>query len=145
MNSRIVRYYWKRTTTLQWRHSERNGVSNHQPNDCLLNHLFKAQVKENIKAPRHWLLWGEFIGDRIPRTKGQWRGKLSIWLRHHGHIARYIRDLGSWLYPDLAGVHGDVIHAALSVTIVIVCFHMTSWVTWWGMPPPYWVTSKHDW
>ena len=27
---------------------------------------------ENIKAPRHWSLWGEFTGDRwIPRTKGQ--------------------------------------------------------------------------
>ena len=34
--------------------------------------LFKAQIKENIKAPRHWPLWGKFTGDRwIPRTKGQ--------------------------------------------------------------------------
>ena len=30
------------------------------------------QIKENIKASRHWPLWGEFTGDRwIPRTKGQ--------------------------------------------------------------------------
>ena len=30
----------------------------------------------NLKAPRHWPLWGEFSGDRwIPRTKGQCRGK----------------------------------------------------------------------
>ena len=58
--------------TLQWRHNELDGVSNHQPHDCLLNRLFKAQIKENIKAPRHWPLWGEFTGDRrIPRTKGQ--------------------------------------------------------------------------
>ena len=36
----------------------------------------QAQIKENIKAPRHWPLWGEFTGDRwIPHTKGQWRGK----------------------------------------------------------------------
>ena len=27
---------------LQWRHNERDGVSNHQPQDCLLNRLFKA-------------------------------------------------------------------------------------------------------
>ena len=34
------------------------------------------QIKENIKAPRHWPLCGEFTGDRwIPRTKGQLRGK----------------------------------------------------------------------
>ena len=31
-----------------------------------------AQIKENIKAPRHWPLCVEFTGDRwIPRTKGQ--------------------------------------------------------------------------
>ena len=36
----------------------------------------QAQIKENIKAVRHWPLWGEFTGDRwIPRTKVQWRGK----------------------------------------------------------------------
>ena len=62
--------------SLQWRHNERDGVSNHQPHDCLLNRIFKAQNKENIKAPRLWPLSGEFIEDRwIPRTKGQSRGK----------------------------------------------------------------------
>ena len=35
---------------LQWRHSGRRGVSHHQPRDCLLNRLFKAHIKENIKA-----------------------------------------------------------------------------------------------
>ena len=57
---------------LQWRHNERDGATNHQPDDCLLNCLFKTQIKENIKAPRHWPLWGEFNADWwIPRTKGQ--------------------------------------------------------------------------
>ena len=42
--------------SLQCRHYKRNGVSNHQPQGYLLNHLFKAQVKENIKAARHWPL-----------------------------------------------------------------------------------------
>ena len=58
--------------SLQWRHNGRDDVSNHQPHDCLLNRLFKAQIKENIQAPRHWPLWGEFIGDQwIPHTKDQ--------------------------------------------------------------------------
>ena len=44
-----------------------------------------AQIKENIKAPRHWPLCGEFTGDRwIPRTNGQLRGNVYIWWRHHG-------------------------------------------------------------
>ena len=34
--------------------------------------VYWAQMIENIKAPRHWPLWGKFTGDqRIPRTKGQ--------------------------------------------------------------------------
>ena len=57
---------------LQWRHDEHDGVSNHQLYDCLPNRLFKAQIKENMKAPRYWPLWGEFTGDRwILRTQGQ--------------------------------------------------------------------------
>ena len=36
------------TYALQWRHNEHYGVSNHRPQ------LFiRAQIKENIKAPRH--------------------------------------------------------------------------------------------
>ena len=34
--------------------------------------LIQAQIKENIKAPPHWPLWGEFTGDRwITRINGQ--------------------------------------------------------------------------
>ena len=34
--------------------------------------FIRTQIKENIKAPRHWPLCGEFTGDRwIPRTNGQ--------------------------------------------------------------------------
>ena len=36
----------------------------------------QTQIKENIKAPRHWPLCGKFTGDWwIPRTNGQLRGK----------------------------------------------------------------------
>ena len=34
--------------------------------------FIQVQIKENIKVPRHWPLWGEFTGDRwIPLTKSQ--------------------------------------------------------------------------
>ena len=34
--------------------------------------FIQTQIKENIKAPRHWPLRGDFTGDRwISRTKGQ--------------------------------------------------------------------------
>ena len=38
--------------------------------------FIQAQIKESIKAARHWPLCGEFTRDRgIPRTKGQYHGK----------------------------------------------------------------------
>ena len=32
----------------------------------------QVQIKENLKDPRHWHLWGESTGDQwIPLTNGQ--------------------------------------------------------------------------
>ena len=31
---------------LQWRHNERDGISNHQPHDCLLNRLLRRKSKK---------------------------------------------------------------------------------------------------
>ena len=46
--------------------------------------FIQAQIKESIKAPRHWPLWGEFTGDRsIPRTKASNAENVSIWWCHH--------------------------------------------------------------
>ena len=52
------------------------------PASRLFTQVFiRAQIKENIKAPRHWPLCGEFTGDRwIPRTNGMWRGKCFHWM-----------------------------------------------------------------
>ena len=35
--------------SLQWRHNGHDGVSNHQPNDCLFYHLFKHRSKKTSK------------------------------------------------------------------------------------------------
>ena len=34
-------------TALRWRHNGHNGVSNHQPHDCLLNRLFRHSSKKH--------------------------------------------------------------------------------------------------
>ena len=57
---------------LQRRHNGHDGVSNHLHLDCLLNPFVQAQIKENIKAPRHWpSVWREFTGHRrkVPVTR----------------------------------------------------------------------------
>ena len=38
-------YHW----SLQWRHNERYGVSNHQPHDCLFYRLFRRRSKKTSK------------------------------------------------------------------------------------------------
>ena len=54
-NNILLSYGWsviyRRTddTTLQWRHNERNGVSNHRCFDCLFNRLFRRRSKKTSK------------------------------------------------------------------------------------------------
>ena len=47
--------------------------------------FIQKQIKENIKAPRHWPFGGEFTDDRwIPRTNGHLNAEnVSISWRHH--------------------------------------------------------------
>ena len=52
---------------------------------CLLNRLLRRRPKKNIKAPRHWPLWGEFTGTgELPAQKASNAENISIWWRHHG-------------------------------------------------------------
>ena len=49
--------------SLRWCHNGRDGVSNHQPHDCLLNRLFRRRSTKTSKLS---------VTDRwIPRTNGQ--------------------------------------------------------------------------
>ena len=36
------------SVTLQWRHTGRDSVSNHQPHDCLLNRIFRRRSKKRL-------------------------------------------------------------------------------------------------
>ena len=70
---------------LQWRHNERDGVSNHQPRDCLLNCLFsrRSTIKPKLrvtglcegKPP----VTGEFPAQRASNAENA-----SIWWRRQG-------------------------------------------------------------
>ena len=60
---------WIFTLTSQWRQNRRLK----SPASRVFTQLFiQAQLKENVKGPRYWPLYGEFTGDWwIPRTNGQ--------------------------------------------------------------------------
>ena len=51
----------------------------------MFTHSFiRVQIKENIKAPRHWPLCGEFTGTgEFPAQRASNAENVSIWWRHH--------------------------------------------------------------
>ena len=58
----------------------------------------REYIKENIKAPRHWPLQGEFTGYRwIPSQRASNAENASIWWPHHvcdkfEHLSTFIRN-----------------------------------------------------
>ena len=69
--------YW---LSLQWRHYERDVVSNHQHHDCLLNCLFRRKSKKTseLSAPSlcegNSAVTGEFLAQRANNAEN-----VSIW------------------------------------------------------------------
>ena len=60
-------------------------MASQTPTSRLFTQSFiRAQVKENIKAPRHWPLCGEFTGTgEFPAQRTSNAENVSIWWRHH--------------------------------------------------------------
>ena len=54
---------------LPWRHNERDGVSNHQPRDCLLNRLFRRRSKKTSKLRVTGLCGGNSSPHKGPVTR----------------------------------------------------------------------------
>ena len=49
--------------------------------------FIQTQIKENIKAPRHWPLCGEFTGDgEFPVQRPSNAENVFIWWRHNDHL-----------------------------------------------------------
>ena len=70
--------------TLHWRHNERDGVSNHQPHDCLLNCLFRRRSKKTSKLRVTGLCAGNsLVAGEFPAQKDSNTENVSIWWRHH--------------------------------------------------------------
>ena len=70
----------------QWRHNGHDGISNHQPHHCLLNHLFGRRSKKTSElcitglCAGNSLRTGEFPAQMASNVEN-----VSIWWRHHRH------------------------------------------------------------
>ena len=73
---------------LQWRHNDRDGVSNHQPHYCLLNHLFRLSWKKTSKLRITGLCEGNSLGTgEFPAQRASNVENVSIWwCRHVAYI-----------------------------------------------------------
>ena len=70
--------------SLQWRHNWPDSVSNHQPQDCLLNRLFRRRSKKASKLRVTGLCVGNSPGTgEFPAQMASNAENISIWWRHH--------------------------------------------------------------
>ena len=70
--------------SLQWSHNKHDGVSNHQPDDCLPNRLSRRRSKKTSKL----LVTGLCVGNspmtrEFPSQRASNAENVSIWWRHH--------------------------------------------------------------
>ena len=71
----------------QWRHNERDGVSNHQPHGCLLNCLFSRRSKKISKLRTTGLcVWNSPVTGELPTQRSNNAENGFIWWRHHAMI-----------------------------------------------------------
>ena len=85
---RVTATHWKIVGLvnfpLQWHHKGRDGVSNHQPHDCLLNRLFRHRSKKILKLRVTGLCEGNSpVTGEFPTQRASYAENVSIWWRHH--------------------------------------------------------------
>ena len=73
---------------------ERDGVSNHQPHDCLLNGLFRRRSKKTSKLRVTGLAGRSPVTGEFPAQSTSNAENVSIWWRHHGiRGPRYVTNV----------------------------------------------------
>ena len=70
--------------TLQWRHSEHEGISNYQSHNWLLNRLFRRRSKKTSKLHVTGLCEGNSpLTGEFPTQRASDAESVSIWWCHH--------------------------------------------------------------
>ena len=84
---------WAEEAALQWCHNGHDRVSNHQPHDCLLNHLFRRRSKKTSKLRVTGLCAGNSPGTgEFPAQRASNVENIFIWWRH-GWISSQMNNL----------------------------------------------------
>ena len=96
----------KDALALRWRHNGCDGVSNHQPHDCLLNRLFGWRSKKTSKLRVTGLCAGNSPGTgEFPAQMASNAENVSIWWRHHGKTWRYQMEKNPCYWTFVREIH----------------------------------------
>ena len=89
---------------LQWRHDERDGVSNHRRLDYLLNRLFRRRSKKTSKLRITGLCeTNSPVTDEFPAQRASNSENASFWWLHHVFIICVIKCdeiMDSWQHRE---------------------------------------------
>ena len=83
----VIRCLWQEASHYMWHYNVIMGTVASQITTLLLSTqpFIQSQIKENIKAPCHWPLCGEFTGTgEFPTQMASKAENVSIWWRHYG-------------------------------------------------------------
>ena len=95
-----ISLYYFLFVSLQWRHNELDGVSNHQPHDCLLNRLFTHRSKKSSKLRVTGLCVGNSpMTGEFPAQMASNAENVSIGWRHHDANVMLVDVNGSSASP----------------------------------------------
>ena len=88
------------TRTLQWRHNEHHGVSNHCCLDSLLGRLFRRRLKKTSKLPVTSFCEGSLpVTDGFPSQRASNTENVSVCRHHEELIFQMMKKLWYYVYP----------------------------------------------
>ena len=103
--------------------------------------FIRVQIKENIKAPRHWPLCGEFTGTgEFPAQRASYAENVSIWWRHHVKTSEHhgmetlsalltlCIDEGSTSHEWIPRTKGQQSRTLVSLFLACISFQTENWV-----------------
>ena len=108
--------------SLQWRHNQRDGVSNRQPHDCLFNRLFKCKWKKTPKLHVTGLCENSPVTDKFPTRRTSNAEKVSIWLLHHGDVT--VIESQTVIGDGRENTLNKDVHVETIIAITYLCWQM---------------------
>ena len=111
--------------SLQWCHNERDGVSNHQPHDCLLSRLFRRRSKKTSNSASLALVRGIHRWPMNSPHKGPVTRRIFHLMTSSCYVKYRLKELGA--EPVNVG-HGTIpmSHRMCSLRLILTYWYLVA-------------------